>query len=139
MLKVSKKSWHYKVFNGWHKARYGYAFDGSDEHVSLCQYVRAVILWAPLYLLFTMPVLPFSLAALVFTAGWIVHHFTGWHGVLHVLAVFGIVAGTLALICVVVLGCEKAKDNESVTSFRDIVGARIEAAHDKVCPLIKFE
>lgn len=151
---ISRDTWHFKIFAWWFKqSHYGQSFDwyyDSRNNVpsyNLCPYVRAILFWAPLRFLFSVPRIWFTFGAIYLIALETLHHFKGWEGMkvlLFITFMAAVSIATISVICFIVEFIKrKMEENdlkapESITSFLDVLHERAKAAHDGICPTITF-
>jgi hypothetical protein len=143
-MKISKDTWHYRAFNFWHKEKYHWTFEeyhGDGAHTSLCPYVRAVLLWAPIRWVFTAPRIFYLLG--VIAAGLLseLYHFHGKLG----LEILGLVIVAIASIFAIVFGISvglrlliEKWEEKPITAFTTVLIERVRAAHQGICPFIEF-
>jgi hypothetical protein len=87
-MKISRDTWHFRVFNGWFKKKKGFSFDewyGSDRPYNLCPYVRAVLLWAPARFLFSPPRIWATIPVLLVSFVGLIYRLAGTRGLLALL------------------------------------------------------
>jgi hypothetical protein len=149
-MKISKNTWHYRVFNSWYReTHYGTSFEdclswGHQPYVNLCPYVRAVLLWTPLRWLFSTPRLWFTLSVLLATFAGAIYHFTGLQGLEAVGAFVGSIAAISGLILGVIWVVDEIRSamrvhpSAAITKFSTVLKARMKVAHDGICPAIEF-
>lgn len=162
-MKISKNTWHFRVFTWWYSMFHGgYTFDdfakatkasGSGAPAyNLCPYVRAVVLWAPLFYTFTPPRLWYTLVALFGLFNAEIYHKFGLHGLKVELQVFAFIAGIASAVGVIFgiiyslvyliktyNSARYARLEESgEESFFALVAAYFKNKHDKICPRITF-
>jgi len=154
-MNISSSTWHYKVFEWWAKAKYGYVpYRVEEEGYNLCPYVRAVMFWGPLRFLFTdtWQKLVMTLAAIVAMLTGLIYHLAGIKGLQRELAAFVFVFVLAAFIATIIgiiwslakfeqyLRSKNVKVGvpEVVSSFAEVLVDYAKAIHDGICPKIKF-
>ena len=150
-MKISQDTWHFKVFDWWHREKHGFSFKdyhGSSARYNLCPYVRAILFWAPSRLFWTPPALygtiPVSLSAFLLA----VYKLWGNRGLLGLWHFFLLLLGCttlVALIGAVGFACHYIKEyfehnrKSTLVSFVSVLAARAEATHGRICPILSFE
>jgi hypothetical protein len=142
---VDKSSWHARLYLWWHAQKhpaYTAYFEGNTPQANLCPYVRAVLLWAPLRFLFRHRIMRWVSWPLLGLLGQLWLCLLG-HKALHgelvvlvttlgVLVVVTGIAGTM-------WGIGRLEQADPLKSFSRVLGARWQAAHDKICPTVEFK
>jgi hypothetical protein len=149
-MKISKNTWHFKVFEFWFKQKHGgydldtYTQSYYKETFSLCPYVRAILLWAPPRWLFSRPRVWYTLGILALALLSVFYHFHGVKGLEILGGVLAAAAGVIGLIVgVIYLWCKaeeqwKRHQPPVIKEFTTVLHERVQAAHEGVCPLIEF-
>lgn len=152
MLIVDKNSWHCKVYQWWYTKKYGYPKEGSTSN--LCPYMRAIMFWAPLRLLFTdaisfgrVPLGAFTVPAIVLPLPWLAGYLDynlkiAFAIIYSIVAVCGVASGLIYLFSSGGLNAGKPFRNAShvvvTSSFADLIREYLKSAHDRVCPEVHF-
>jgi hypothetical protein len=144
---VDKTSWHTRLYFWWHKAKYPnwpYPHWPEPTSVNLCPYVRTVLFWAPLRFVFLGKVLRwFSWSAL----GLLLQYLLCLMGYKALAVEATIVLALVAMMAVVgsMAGLSWLHDGVygtfsfPIKSFVLVLKGRLQAAHDKVCPVIELK
>lgn len=149
---IQTDAWHYRVYC-WFKKR-------EPSYANLCPYVRTVFIWAPLKFLFVGWVWKIPFAALFWPP--LLFELPRWVGMvsynakefIYAVYVFlASVAGAIAVSALLVwifskegLGFGAATIKVVAYPFRaaaktstwEVLKAYIKAAHDKICPIVRF-
>src|SRR5271156_4771340 len=148
-MQISKNTWHYKVYD-WHFqktcGRTLEDYQRSWGHtVSLCPYVRTILLWAPLRWIFTPPRLWYLLSGASLAMVWDDYRVHGVPGMVALgvaLFALAIVVGTLWLVVTLSgkLGTFLRKRSKTTVTvnFSTVLHERLKAAHEGICPFITF-
>lgn len=151
-MKLSKRSWHTRVYLWWCSQKYDtpkYMPDGgikliprAERPVNLCPYVRTVLFYAPLRWTFlTGKKAWFSWLALVALLHWLAYLIWGEKAFRFDEAV-GILAGLVAVLgtigWIASLVKDGAQNSDVLRSFGSVVAARYSSVHDKVCPVVEL-
>jgi hypothetical protein len=140
-MKISKESWHYKLFMKWRGLKYsskaGYVPYRYADGISLCCYVKAVFLFAVPRIVFQsnitrLCVLNIFLSLIVYgelTSDWFMFIMMVISGVILILV------AAVSIIAAMGFGSEFLTDSK--TSYR-VIRPYLRAKKDKVCPHIDF-
>lgn len=134
-MKVSKKSWHYRMIG-----HFPWCIRDRFYPVSLCNYFWTVV-WT---FVFCIGIVPIAAAMLIVSAGfaaWIVLYpilqfWISWY------PEFGIFSGIVDTVLLLGFWCWYRKefvDEDKCSEVAGLVGQYIEAKHRKICPLLDFE
>ena len=137
---VDKSSWHARLYFWWHKQKRP---NGSEPTVvNLCPYVRTVLLWAPLRFVFLHRFVRWISWPLLLGFGQFGLYLMGPRAMkAEKFFLMSLVIGTafIATMAGVIWFHDRIKDVDSVKSFGRVLDARLEAAHDKICPVIELK
>lgn len=134
-MKVSKKSWHYRMIS-----HFPWCIQDRWGRVSLCNYFWTVV-WTFVFCIGVVPIISVALIAGVAFIAFVVLYpiLQIWFSWMPEFAIFsGIVDAALLLW----LWCWYRKEyvgENKCAKVAGLVGQYIEAKHRKVCPLIDFE
>lgn len=151
MLNVSNDSWHMKVYRWWYYQAQETPFTGKS--INLCPYMRAVLLWTPLWCIFgdqfrifgittnwvTVPAFLFTIAKL---AGYVSFDLK-----LIMSVFFSAVLVTAVLIFFIEQWKKVSRRNrifrcaeiKQPSPFVELTKAWFKSAHDNVCPIINID
>lgn len=156
-MKISKDSWHCRVYRRWYTAKYHHA---PNDYSNLCPYMRTVLIWAPLRALFgnmfrirrtalgyfTVPTL---LLALPQPLGYLSY---GLKEALWMIYFSLALAALAVFICSALFFLENSEFSERVarlseraqdkiadTSFFSLIHQYLRSAHDRVCPEVSWD
>jgi small-conductance mechanosensitive channel len=167
-MQVSRNSWHTRVYLWWYTHKYNNGYKPTDKTSSnLCPYVRAVLFWAPLRLLFwdwvklwesatsdwyislnmfTIPLMAYFVPLML---GYVNYYlkFVLWMTVISV-AVLAVIIVGLTLSCIKIkeeLDAYRAlhyndppKPKRKTPEFFTLVQAYLRAGHDGICPEVEI-
>lgn len=139
-MKLSRNSWHAKVYLWWYRERCAVPNDPLfPKSVNLCPYVRTVLLYAPLRWAFLTGRKAWlswlTLATLLQLAAyleWGSKAFSLLLELLVIAALLAILAGAAAL------ARRSAGKSRVIRSFGEVLAARYDAAHKHVCPVLEL-
>jgi FtsH-binding integral membrane protein len=152
-MTIKRNSWHARIYAWWYTNKYNHI---NPDYINLCPYMRAVLFWAPLRMVFwdwikiwkipinclTIPVILYLLPVL---SGY--ESYTLKQVVLFFYAlVVGIALGGTIIIGIIYLGEEYGKPQVVLvaskmreTSFIQMIGEWFRSFHDGICPTIHIE
>lgn len=157
-MKISSNTWHYKVFDWWFAQMHnGWTYERFNDSMynqrpyNLCPYVRAVILWAPLVFLFTLPRLWYTIGGVIAAFNAFLYHKFGMHGLriegqvilffvslaTFIASLFGI-AFLLKYLINTYREYKNLKPPVAEASFFVILGKYLKSKHDRICPPVTF-
>jgi hypothetical protein len=162
MLCVSKKSWHARIYIWWYELKYG---SFTNTSVNLCPYMRAIMFWAPLRLLFTdaitffeieslgdFPVCPpvFVIPALLYgipkMLGYWSYDLKMGFWLFYVIAVVIVISILIAAGIVSIVKNQSVKsfftktvETTHLSTFGGLLSAFFKSVHDGICPPVNLE
>lgn len=143
-MTISTNSWHARVYLWWYHQKHPYK--PAPSTVNLCPYVRVVLFWGPFRRLF-LTRLGFAFWPLL--AGLLelgLYHFFGaklWPVELGILGAFAVIFGMIGLLLGLFVGVrfiyELVREKPGVVTFKEVLYARYDAYHSKICPVMQLE
>lgn len=156
-MHISCSSWHLKVYWWWFEKRKGYR--PYLTQVNLCPYVRAVLLWAPLSLLFrnwvklykwksgryvslNMVTIPVAMYVVPKLMGYLSYNAKMMLFVFEAIAMFSVLMAVIltGIAKLIVNGVKWSKEKgdywEKPLKFGELLIVYVKSIHDKVCPQI---
>ncbi len=137
-MTIDKNSWHAVLYRAWYCSKHW----GNEPvgAVNLCPYVRTVLFWAPLRLLFLGRVTRWlSWPALVGAAEyllWLKFHHKLFEVELAVLAAVFLLATFVAIVGAAIWTGAKTKNAPVTKSFGRVLTVWYEGVHKHICPLV---